>query len=293
MAGVESAREDGGADAAPKAKEEAEAANSRKAKDAAAEEASAARARYRDEMAAADTARASRAAAEDADVLRAQYRAEMAAHGKTRTDAETAAARKAKDDADAIAAKTRDDAARAERDATERAERDRAEREAVEAAAAQKAKQEADQAAEAKADAEAQAAAAKAAQERKTNEHTERCQKRLAEAAGRDTILFERASADIDPKSAVTIAKLSEIVKSCPGMRIEVEGHTDSEGAADRNQNLSERRAKAVVKSLVYAGVDESRLSAVGYGATRPIAPNDTPEGMAQNRRIEFKVFSE
>ena len=116
---------------------------------------------------------------------------------------------------------------------------------------------------------------------------------RLSEAAAQGVILFQRAKADIDPKSSLTIARLAEIIKSCPGARVEVEGHTDSEGEPDRNQRLSERRARAVLKSLTYAGVPEDRLSAVGFGAERPIASNDTPEGMARNRRIEFKVFTD
>jgi OOP family OmpA-OmpF porin len=76
-------------------------------------------------------------------------------------------------------------------------------------------------------------------------------------------------------------------------VRVEVEGHTDSEGEPERNQNLSNRRARAVVRSLAHAGVAASRLSAAGYGAERPVATNDTPEGMAKNRRIEFKVFTD
>jgi outer membrane protein OmpA-like peptidoglycan-associated protein len=200
--------------------------------------------------------------------LKAQQEAEAAAAAqKAKDEADAAAAQKAKDEADAAALKAQQDA---------------------EAAAAQKAKQEADMEAEAKADAEAQ----KAKEQRKTTAETDACEKRLTEAAAKGVILFNRARADIDPKSSLTIAKLSEIIKACPGARVEVEGHTDSEGEPDRNQRLSERRARAVVRSLVHAGVAEDRLSAVGYGAERPVATNDTADGMARNRRIEFKVFS-
>src|SRR5262249_55868956 len=115
---------------------------------------------------------------------------------------------------------------------------------------------------------------------------------KLADAASKDVILFARASADIDPKSVKTITRLSKIAKSCPGTTIEISGFTDAEGEAERNMNLSERRARAVVNSLVRAGVDPQRLKAVGYGADNFVAPNDTPENMARNRRIEFKVFS-
>ena len=73
-------------------------------------------------------------------------------------------------------------------------------------------------------------------------------------------------------------------------MRIEVSGHASSEGSAELNQQLSVRRAQSVVAYLVKAGVDSTQLQPVGYGATRPVAPNDTGENMAKNRRIEFSV---
>jgi OOP family OmpA-OmpF porin len=106
-------------------------------------------------------------------------------------------------------------------------------------------------------------------------------------------ILFDRAKADIDPKSSLTIARLAEIIKSCPGTRVEVAGHTDNEGEPDRNQRLSDRRARAVVRSLEYAGVPADRLSAVGFGAERPVADNGTAKGMARNRRIEFRAYTD
>ena len=73
-------------------------------------------------------------------------------------------------------------------------------------------------------------------------------------------------------------------------MRIEVSGHASSEGSAELNQQLSVRRAQSVVAYLAKAGVESTRLQPVGYGATRPVAPNDTDENMAKNRRIEFTV---
>jgi OOP family OmpA-OmpF porin len=73
-------------------------------------------------------------------------------------------------------------------------------------------------------------------------------------------------------------------------MRIAIEGHTDADGPATYNQRLSVRRAQAVVAYLVKAGADRQQLEAVGFGVSRPAAPNDTPENMARNRRIEFSV---
>ena len=291
--------------AALKAKEEAEAAAALKAKEEA-EAAAAQRAKEQTEaaMKAQAEAEAALKAEEDAKARKAQEEADAAAAAqKANEDAEAAAALKAKEEAEAAQRKAEEEAAAAAA-AKAKEEAEAAAREA-EALAAQKAKQEADMAAEAKADAEAKAAAEaeaqakKAAEEdakraaRKTTAETEACEKKLSEAATEDVILFDRASAEIDRKSARTIKRLSEIIKACPGARVEVEGHTDSEGTDERNQNLSERRARAVVDSLVKAGVAEDRLSAVGYGASRPAAANDTKTGMAKNRRIEFKVFTD
>lgn len=75
-----------------------------------------------------------------------------------------------------------------------------------------------------------------------------------------------------------------------PTALIEVGGHTDSKGSDEYNRALSERRAGAVRGYLVQQGVDGQRLSAVGYGETRPIADNDTAEGRARNRRVELRV---
>ena len=69
---------------------------------------------------------------------------------------------------------------------------------------------------------------------------------------------------------------------------LRIEGHTDDRGDAGANQALSEKRALAVAKALVAKGVDCKRLLPVGFGANKPIRPNDTPEGRAQNRRMDF-----
>jgi len=286
------AREEAEAAAALRAKEEADAAAALAAKEAA-EAAAAQRAREQ-------TAEAMRAQAEAEAVLRAEEEAAVskakdgdeaaAAAQRAKEEAEAAAALKAKEEAEAAARKAEEEAAAAKA----REEAEAAAREA-EARAAQKAKQDADMEAEAKADAERQKAAEEEAKRaaRKTTAETEACERKLSAAVSEGVILFDRASADIDRKSARTLKRLSEIVKTCPGARVEVEGHTDSEGTDERNQNLSERRARAVVGELVKAGVSEDRLSAVGFGATRPVASNDTKAGMAKNRRIEFKVFTD
>jgi outer membrane protein OmpA-like peptidoglycan-associated protein len=103
-------------------------------------------------------------------------------------------------------------------------------------------------------------------------------------------IMFDVASAELSSLSFAALDRLAETAKSCPDMRIEVRGYASAEGSAVTNQTLSIKRAKSVVTYLVRAGVDASQLKSVGYGASRPVAPNDTRENMAKNRRIEFKV---
>lgn len=148
---------------------------------------------------------------------------------------------------------------------------------------------------EARRKAEEEARAKAAAEERRAAARTEaaRCEQLLSDAAGAGVINFQRASADLDGRSKPTLDRLAKIMNDCPSFRVSIEGHTDSEGIPERNNPLSERRAQAVLTYLSEAGVDASRLSAVGYGAERPIADNATAEGRAKNRRIEFKVIAE
>jgi outer membrane protein OmpA-like peptidoglycan-associated protein len=116
------------------------------------------------------------------------------------------------------------------------------------------------------------------------------CQQSLQGIASAGQILFDTDSATLDPSSFETLDRLAVAAKACPNMRIAIEGHTDSEGSVDYNQRLSVRRAQAVAAYLVKAGADSHQLEAVGYGVSRPAVPNDTPENMARNRRIEFNV---
>jgi OmpA-OmpF porin, OOP family len=121
----------------------------------------------------------------------------------------------------------------------------------------------------------------------------EACEQLLSDAANLGTIQFDRASDRLSRSSRKTIAKLAEIANECPKTKIEISGHTDSEGIPERNQPLSERRAAAVAAALIEQGVSEARLTAEGYGADRPIADNDSAQGRAKNRRIEFSVVPE
>ena len=112
------------------------------------------------------------------------------------------------------------------------------------------------------------------------------------EAAGElstTAIRFDTGSATIRPESGGYLAQVVEMMEDHPGLRVEIQGHTDSDGSDDFNQGLSERRAQTVRAYLEGRGVAGDRMTAVGYGESRPAASNDTAEGMAENRRVVFR----
>ncbi|MEP7067227.1 MAG: OmpA family protein [Gemmatimonadota bacterium] len=102
-------------------------------------------------------------------------------------------------------------------------------------------------------------------------------------------ILFELGSDHIRGESTPTLAEIGDMLKAHPALKLAIEGHTDNVGSAASNQALSDKRAAAVKQLLVskYA-VDAARLKSVGYGATKPVAPNTTEEGRQNNRRVEL-----
>ena len=116
------------------------------------------------------------------------------------------------------------------------------------------------------------------------------CQQLFSEVLAKGTIRFESARSSLDPDSAGLLDHLVEIALRCPTTNIEVAGHTDTDGDNAANQTLSEKRAQAVVDYLVKAGLPAARFTAIGYGSTQPAAANDTDDGKARNRRIEFLV---
>jgi len=116
------------------------------------------------------------------------------------------------------------------------------------------------------------------------------CQQLFSESLANGKIRFESGRATIDPDSAGLLDRLIEIAMRCPTADIEIAGHTDADGEDASNQTLSEKRAQAVLDYLVKAGLPASRFTAMGYGSSQPVASNDTDEGKAQNRRIDFLV---
>jgi OOP family OmpA-OmpF porin len=116
------------------------------------------------------------------------------------------------------------------------------------------------------------------------------CQQLFSEVLGKGTIRFESGRSNLDPDSSGLLDHLIEIALRCPTANIEVAGHTDTDGDSATNQALSEKRAQAVVDYLVKAGLPTGRFTAAGYGSTQPVAANDTDDGKARNRRIEFVV---
>ncbi len=124
----------------------------------------------------------------------------------------------------------------------------------------------------------------------KTAFSDDECLNRFEVLSRTGAIYFRTASARLDPKSRPLIDEVVGVISKCPDLKVEVSGHTDSDGSPTANQALSERRANAVADALRAAGIPAVQLSATGYGEDHPIAPNDTAKNKALNRRIEFSA---
>jgi outer membrane protein OmpA-like peptidoglycan-associated protein len=101
-------------------------------------------------------------------------------------------------------------------------------------------------------------------------------------------IRFDVGKASLRPESMGVLNEIYKMLSEHPDVAVSVEGHTDSDGDNGLNQKLSEDRAQTVMEQLVSMGISQERLSFKGYGESKPVAPNDTPEGKASNRRVEF-----
>lgn len=101
-------------------------------------------------------------------------------------------------------------------------------------------------------------------------------------------ILFDVDKASLQPESMGSINKIYNLMKKQPDLKFEIDGHTDNTGEAAHNLTLSQQRAEAVKAQLVKMGIDNARLTTKGFGDTKPLSDNSTPEGKANNRRVEF-----
>jgi len=104
-------------------------------------------------------------------------------------------------------------------------------------------------------------------------------------------IFFDFNKTTLKPESFMELNKVVNFLDENPSVEIEISGHTDSKGSDEYNQTLSQGRSQAVVDYLVSQSVDRARLTAHGYGESKPIDTNDTEEGRASNRRVEFTVL--
>jgi len=106
-------------------------------------------------------------------------------------------------------------------------------------------------------------------------------------------VLFDTAKFSLRPEAREKLAKVAGIVSGHPGLRLDVEGHTDNVGGDDYNQNLSEQRGSSVRDYLTQQGMQQGSVSTRGFGKTQPIATNDTAAGRQQNRRVELVISGE
>jgi photosynthetic reaction center cytochrome c subunit len=105
-----------------------------------------------------------------------------------------------------------------------------------------------------------------------------------------ENLNFEFGTTRLTPESEPTVATLILILKAYPNAKAGLEGHTDNVGDPAANQALSLARANAIRDLLIAGGIDAARLAAEGHGQTKPVAPNDTEEGRAKNRRLELAI---
>ncbi len=119
------------------------------------------------------------------------------------------------------------------------------------------------------------------------------CRDTVDALAARNAITFKPGKAELMANSMAVLDELANDLAICPANDVHVQGYTDADGDADANLALSVMRAEAVVAELIKRGVAEERLYAEGFGETQPIAPNDTKDNKAKNRRIAFAITGE
>lgn len=120
----------------------------------------------------------------------------------------------------------------------------------------------------------------------------EECVARIQDVQQDSKITFEPGSVNITDEAGLILDRIASILPDCRHVRMEIAGHTDSQGGEDLNLNLSQARAEAVLNGLSARDVLVSNLTAQGYGETQPIESNDTDAGRERNRRIEFRLIA-
>ena len=158
------------------------------------------------------------------------------------------------------------------------------------------------EAAKATAEQQAKVAQAQAQQAEAARQEAEAAQRQLAELQAKQTdrgmvltlgdVLFDTGAATLKPGAGSIVDRVAAFLKDNDGTKVIVEGHTDSRGSEEYNQQLSERRAQSVADALAFRGIDRSRVEAVGRGKTLPVASNENAAGQQQNRRVEL-IFSD
>jgi outer membrane protein OmpA-like peptidoglycan-associated protein len=222
---------------------------------------------------------------------------EKAAADRRESEANAQAAQAESERASAERAKNEADRAKSEAQAeSERASRDRDDAEAARSAALAQ-----EQATRAELDQARQTAAQ--AEEEKTQLREQLRQQLSVILETRETarglivnmsdVLFDTGKYSLKPGAREKLAKIGGIVMAHPGLKLAVEGHTDSVGSDEYNQQLSEQRANSVRSYLVSQGVPADAVTALGFGKTRPVTDNNTAAGRQQNRRVELVVSGE
>jgi len=232
---------------------------------------------------------AERAAREKAEAeaarlaAQAQQQAAQAEAEKSRIAAEQAARERAEAEVAKSAAQVQQQAAQADAEKSRIAA-------AQAAAATAQAEADAEKARKAVKDAEAEKAALRAQLLNQLNSILQTQDTARGLIVNMSDVLFDTGSYTLKPGAREKLAKISGVLLSHPGLSMQIEGHTDSVGTDEFNQQLSERRSGMVRDFLVDQGVAASTITARGFGKTQPVATNDTPEGRQRNRRVDLVV---
>ncbi|KPQ11617.1 MAG: OOP family porin [Saliniramus fredricksonii] len=117
------------------------------------------------------------------------------------------------------------------------------------------------------------------------------CQAEISEKLADEPIVFASGATSLGDEAAPLMDSLAILVDECAPAPVEIGGHTDSDGPAETNLRLSQERADSVRDALIARGIDAARLTAVGYGETEPLVPNDSDANKGRNRRIEFLII--